>query len=72
MNGYVLVVNDMGVRHIIATSDYKAKEFADCYYEEFHRFESDVFIFVSGTRQQVQMIADLFNFGWKEKNNEQR
>lgn len=72
MNGYVLVINDMGIRHIITTSDYNAKEFAEHYYEDFCRFESDVFIFVSGTMQQAQMIAELFSFGWKERKNERR
>ena len=69
MNGYVLVINDSGVRHIITTSDYKAAEFAKWYYEEchFHRFESDVFIFVSGTMDHVQRIAKQFEMDWRER-----
>lgn len=64
MNGHVIVVNDMGIRHIITVTDgFDAVEFEKEYHETFHRFDSDVFIFCSGTMEQSQKIAELFSRG---------
>lgn len=59
MSGYVIVINDMGLRHIIKTREYEAEKFAKDYYESFHKFDSDVFIFCSGTVQMAQEIAEF-------------
>lgn len=63
MNGHVIVANDMGIRHIITVTDgFNAEEFVEEYYTDFHRFDSDVFIFCSGTMQQAIKIAELFSY----------
>lgn len=64
MKGHVIVINGEGVRHLVSGVDgFDLENFVKDYYETFHQFDDDVFIFCGGSIRQALKIEGLFRFG---------